>query len=191
MYRKKDEQKKSARRIGKGAVLALTMVLLSTAAIGTTLALLRGETDRVTNTFQRAEMSCVVEETFNGTTKTNVTVKNTSTVDQVAGYIRAAVIINWEDDFGNVYAKVPVKDTDYEITYGSGWEQDANGYYYWPQAVEPGASTGNLIVSCTQKPGTAPEGYTLVVDVLAEIIQSNPAAAAIEAWGYNPAGGTP
>lgn len=190
MYRGKHVQRKTGKRIGKGAVLAMTMVLLSTVAIGTTLAILRGETGRVSNTFQRAEMSCRVEETFNGTTKTDVTVKNTSTKDRVAGYIRAAVIVNWEDSFGNVYAQAPKAGVDYAITYGNDWEKDANGYYYWPNSVNYGESTGVLIESCT-KTGTAPEGYTLVVDVLAEIIQSNPVAAVKEVWGYDPTGGTP
>ena len=189
MYRKKHKQRKSAKGLGKGAALTLTAVLLSTVVLGTTLAILRSETGRVKNTFQRAEMSCQVEETFDGTTKTNVTVKNTSVADQVSGYIRAAVIINWEDDYGNVYAQEPEAGTDYEITYGSDWVP-ANGYYYWPQEVEPDNSTGVLISRCEQK-GTAPEGYTLVVDILAEIIQSNPTTAVKEAWGYDPAGGTP
>ena len=108
-----------------------------------------------------------------------------STQDDVAGYIRAAVIVSWENELGVVYAKTPKAGEDYTIEYGTGWEKEGD-YYYWPAEVAAGFSTGDLIVTCQPVAGQTPEGYTLVVDILAQIIQSNPKDAVIDAWGYDP-----
>lgn len=170
----------------KQIVLAICIVLMSVITVGSTMALLNAVSNSVVNTFERADMSCEIVETFDGTTKSNVYITNTSTEDSISGYIRVAVIVSWQDVNGNIYGKQPIPGIDYEITYGSEWEKTSDGYYYWPIAVAAGDKTGILIDSCSEVDGMAPDGYTLVVDVIAEIIQSNPEDAVEDAWGYVP-----
>ena len=185
MCRAKRLKRTSFRRAMRRNMLAILVVCLSAITIGTTLAVLIKTTDKVENTFERANVSCEIIETFDRETKTNVMVKNTSVEDNVSGYIRVALIVNWEDEFGNVHGTDPVAGVDYSISCGAEWKQDTNGYYYWPNEVKPNECTGIFIEEC--KPlKDAPEGYTLVVDILTEIIQSNPVEAVKSAWGYVP-----
>ena len=48
-----------------------------------------------------------------------------------------------------------------------------------------GEETPVLITKCEKK-GNAPKDYDLSVEILADAIQSEPANAVMEAWGYNP-----
>lgn len=180
-----DNKNKMSNLRKKQIILAVCIVVLSVLAIGSTMAILSAESNSVTNTLQRADMSCQVVEDFDGEVKSNVCVENTSTQDNISGYIRVAVIASWQDVSGNVYGKQPIPGTDYIISYVDGWD-NIDGYYYWPEAVEAGGKTGILINSCSEVEGMAPEGYALTIDVVAEIIQSNPKSAVLEAWEYDP-----
>lgn len=180
-----DNKKATRNSRKKQIILFICLVLISVFAIGSTMALLNSATVPVTNEFERADITCEVTETFDGTTKSNVSIKNTAEDDKVSGYIRAVVLVSWQDGNGNVYGKQPVQGTDYNITYGTGWDV-IDGYYYWPNVVAPGESTGILIKECTEVKGKAPNGYALTVDIIAEIIQSNPEDAVKDAWKYEP-----
>lgn len=70
------------------------------------------------NTFNPAQISCLVTEEFENNIKTNVSIKNTGNTD---AYIRAAVIVTWVDNDGNVYATAPQVGTDYNITFSDNW----------------------------------------------------------------------
>lgn len=166
--------------MGRAAATVLALVLILGAAVGGTLAYLVTQTDPVTNTFEPSHVSCKIEEEFDGTTKSNVIVQNTGDID---AYIRAKVVITWKDANGNVYAAAPERGTDYTITYGDGWTKGSDGIYYCNSKVAANnGSTPVLIKECRQT-GTAPEGYALSVEILAEAIQAEPAAAVKEAWG--------
>lgn len=178
-------KRRRARQTAKRILMATVLLMLAVVAVGSTIAYIVSATKPVINSFERAEMSCEVTEVFDGKIKQNVAIKNT-TPDMVAGYIRAVVMIRWEDEFGNVYAKTPAEGVHYTISYGDGWEKGADGYYYWPAEVEAEKSTGYLIKECKPVEGKTPEGYTFVVDILAEIIQSNPKDAVTDAWGFVP-----
>lgn len=180
-----DYKKKMSNLSTKQMILAISIIFVCVLTIGSTMSLLKGESNSVINIFQRADMSCQVVEEFDGEIKRNVCVENTSTQDDISGYIRVAVIASWQDANGNVYGKQPLSGTDYTISYGDGWD-NINGYYYWPEAVVAGGKTGILINSCREVEGMAPEGYALAIDVVAEIIQSNPKSAVLEAWEYDP-----
>lgn len=191
----KEKRERQAKRKKIYVLLAAILVPLTMATVGSTLAYVASKTEQVSNSFDRAEMSCEINEDFNGNVKEDVYIENTSTQDGVAGYIRAEVIVSWENEMGVVYAKSPVAGTDYAIAYNlkgtgndNGWIQGTDGYYYWPAEVAAGDSTGVLITTCQPVEGRAPEGYTLVVDVLAQIIQSNPNSAVTDAWGFVPGG---
>ncbi len=164
----------------KPVALVAILVLLCCAVAGT-VAYLVTSTDPVTNTFTPASVTTQVEEEFNGTTKSDVRIKNTGNID---AYIRAAVIVNWADAQGNV-SGTPVKDSDYTIIYNeSDWFQGSDGYWYYTKPVAPNDGlTDILIKSCAPAANMAPEGYDLQVTILADGIQSVPADAVQQAWG--------
>ena len=159
------------------------LVLLLAVAVGT-LAWLTAQ-DSVTNTFTPAHVTCTVEETFNGTEKTNVQIKNTS---DIPAYIRAYIVVTWkdaDDADDNVYGKLPVEGTDYTMTMSSGtaWKKGSDGYYYYTSPVAADDTTGVLISSCTEKTEKAPAGYRLSVEIIAEAIQSVPTTTVGDVWG--------
>lgn len=170
----------------KPVALVALLVLLCCTVAGT-LAYLVTNTDPVTNTFTPASVSTEVNEDFDGTTKSNVTIKNTGNID---AYIRAAVIVNWANDAGEI-SGTPVTNTDYSITYNTGengdWFVGSDGYYYCKTSVKSekqdaeGCWTPVLIERCTQV-GTAPEGFHLRVTILADGIQSVPDTVVKDVW---------
>lgn len=166
--------------ISKKLILITVAVLLSAAlAVGGTVAYLFMRTPPVENSFTPVQVSCSVEETFDGVTKSDVRVKNTSDIN---AYVRATFIIMWTADDGKV-SSTPVLDTDYSLVFGSEkWVKGSDGFYYYSGRLAPGAATDNLINSITAS-GTAPEGYTLSVHVAATAIQAEPASVITETWG--------
>ena len=167
----------------KPVALVALLVLLCCTVAGT-LAYLVTSTNSVTNTFTPASVSTEVNEDFDGITKRNVTIKNTGDID---AYIRAAVIINWADDKGNV-SGTPVKDGDYVIKYDSSntWKKIGDYWYYTKPVAADSLTEKALIESCTPVAGKAPKGYDLQVTILADGIQSEPLTAIQEAWHVNP-----
>lgn len=166
----------------KAAVLLTSLVLVLVCAVGATVAYLVDTTREVVNTFDPAKVSCEVTETFKNDVKTDVAIKNTSDIE---AYIRAAVIVTWKDEDGNVYGKMPVEGTDYSITWGeTGWTKGSDGYYYYNSPVAVGASTAVLIESCSPAAGATPEGYGLNVEILGSAIQAKGmgATSAQDAW---------
>lgn len=180
----KNEHVEKRSRAGKPLAALVALVLILGAVVGGTLAYLAARTDAIVNTFTAAKVTTEIKETFDGSAKSNVSMKNTGDVD---AYIRAAYVVTWKDATGKeVYPTQPVEGTDYSISLNlsEGWVQ-YGGYYYYTEPVAPGASTGVLITSCAPVSEKTPEGYFLSVDVLASAIQSVPADAAGQAWGVS------
>lgn len=168
----------------KLSVTAASLALVLCTAVGGTLAWLIEEAGPVVNTFTPANVSSWVSEEFDGASKTNVQIQNTG---NVPAYIRARIIATWKDAEGSVYGgPAPVPGVDYNISGPSGsWTQNG-GYYYYNAAVAPQGFTDNLIGTCTVVADKAPEGYDLSIEIIADAIQSKPADARKEAWGYSP-----
>lgn len=159
---------------------AASILLLLTCIIGSTVAYLTEKTPEVENTFTAAvPADPEIQETFDGGTKSDVFVKLNG--GDGSYFVRAAVVISLQDDSGNTVAQVPVSGTDYTISMGSDWTQNGN-YWYYNSPVAAGEATTNLINSCT----TLNEEYKLVVEILAQTIQSVPTTAAETEWGYVP-----
>ena len=175
----------------KPVALVALLVLLCCTVAGT-LAYLVDKTPEVKNTFEPAKVTTAVDEKFDGTTKSEVKIKNTG---NIPAYIRAAVIINWADANGNVYGGgTPVASTeevtgDYTISYNTdgSWKQIGDYWYYTEPVAADSLTEKALIESCTPVAGKAPEGYNLQVTILADGIQSEPLTAIQEAWHVNPA----
>lgn len=186
---KNNEKHYSRRR----RIMIIAAVLVLIVSAGSSVAFIMAKTGPLQNTFSPAEVSCRVDETFNGTSKSNVSIENTGDVN---AYIRAEIVVTWQDGNGNVYGNKPASG-DYNMTLGSGWSQGSDGYYYWPQAVAPDGNTGNLITSASEISGKAPTGYHLCIEVLGSAIQSEgnesgsgsqPVQAIKAAWGVGPSG---
>ena len=167
-------------------LLLVSLSLILVAGIGVTVALIIDNTDEVENVFTPSRVACAVVEdgvayennTANVSSKSDVTIKNTG---DTAAYIRAAIIINWKNADGTVWAQTPVEDTDYEMQLGTGWTY-SGGYYYYNSSVLPGDSTAALITGATQKKDAPKDGYYLSVEIVASAIQSSLAGSALDAW---------
>lgn len=173
---------KSGFRWKRSGILLAAVIVLLAGAVGGTWAFLVAQSEPVQNNFTYAHVRCTIDEEFDGTTKSDVQIQNTG---DIPAYIRARIVVTWKDTSGNVSAAVPVKNTDYTITFNeTDWTQQG-GYWYCKTAVNPDGFTPKLITEC-KKTGTAPKDYDLSVEILADAIQSEPANAIKEAWGYTP-----
>jgi len=174
---------KSGFRWKRSGILLAAVIVLLAGAVGGTWAFLVAQSEPVQNNFTYAHVSCTIDEKFDGTTKSDVKIQNTG---DISAYIRARIVVTWKDASGNVSA-VPVKNTDYTIAFNENekdWTQQGD-YWYCKTAVDAGEKTPVLITKCEKK-GNAPKDYDLSVEILADAIQSEPANAVKEAWGYNP-----
>ena len=173
MSKKKPRLKKADRAV----LLLVSLVLVLSAAIGGTLGYLTGQVN-VVNTMEAGTIGTTIEEKFDGTVKENVTVKNTGNSD---AYIRAVVVVTWQDKDGNV---LPVSSDDYVMNQDDiNWKKSDDGFWYYNGVVGENESTTNLINTCKVAEGvTPPEGYNLTVEILASAIQAEPAQAVQDAW---------
>jgi len=168
----------------KTILLLVSAVLVLTAAVGTTLAYLIAGTDSVTNIFTPTKVTTYVDENIKNGVKNDVRIQNTGTTE---AYIRAAVIVTWQDAQGNVYGKKPVENTDYVITWrgidDNTWFEGSDGFYYHKSTVEAGEMTTVLFTECSPKNGMAPDGYFLNVEILGSGIQAKPKNVVVTEWG--------
>lgn len=95
-------------------VLLLVFALILTLSVGTALAFLAMRTNPLENIFQPAEITCAIEENFDGSRKSDVRIRNTGTVPV---YIRAEVVVTWVNSGGSVAAEKPAEGIDYEIIF--------------------------------------------------------------------------
>lgn len=177
----------------KALTLLVCLVMLITVAVGGTLAYLIASTQPVKNEFAPSKVSCaVVEDPFDGTKKTNVQIRNTG---DTKAYIRAAVVVTWKNDKGEIHASTPMEGTDYEIVFNlsdGGWIKGSDGFFYYANEVAPcthaegqehtGCTTGVLISSCSPVDGHAPNEHYLSVEIIASAIQSSPDMVVEEQW---------
>ena len=168
---------RSARRFARGAsplLLVLCLVLLVSLAVGGTVAWLNATSEPVTNDMTPGKVPITIEETFDGATKSGVTVKNTGNID---AYIRVAIVANAVDADGNVTAgRAPT------VTPTSAWTQVGN-YCYYNGTVAPGESTSVLFEGSVDVSNAE-------INILAESIQvlggtTGDGTAAQDAWGVS------
>ena len=178
MYQDPQEKGRGpAARVYRTAVLLIAVLLLIGTAVGSTAAFLVTKTDQVVEAFAYAQVSCQVTDTL--------AVQNTGTAQ---AYIRASYAVNWLDREENIVAAAPegyscdlVKDPQ------GAWIEGGDGYFYYPDPVDPGGEAPSLLTCSVSYPENSK--YTLSVEVVAEAIQSNPAEAAEEAWSVRVSNG--
>lgn len=164
-------------------ILTISAICLLAALImvGGTLAYLIDSTETLSNEFIPAKVTCEVEEVFENGVKENVAVRNTGNID---AYVRATVVASFISDDGKVLAKSPEETIDYTVTWNSSdWTKGADGYWYYKTAVIPDSLTLPLIERTEEI--SAPDGYSLNIQIIATAIQSNPQDAVKEAWGVD------
>lgn len=163
----------------KGILLLAAAMLILVCGVGGTLAYLVTKTGPVQNTFEPAKVTSSVNEEFatGSMTKSNVTITNNG---NVSAFIRAAIVVTWQDAAGNTMPEVPALNRDYSISVNTGngekeWTEGTDGYYYYNSAVPAGKVTNNLITSCTSNGtlnGTYTDGRKLCVEVIGSAIQA-------------------
>lgn len=159
----------------KSLILLVSVTLLLTISVSGTVAFLSDYSGPVENKFEPGKVPPQITEDFDGKVKSNVAVTNTGNTD---AYIRAMIVVTWQNKEGKVYPAMPVegKDNDYTITIGSGWAYD-NNFYYYKGSVGPNRTTTNLIETCSPVTGKEPaDGYTLHVEIIVQSIQATQAA---------------
>lgn len=165
--------KKHKRRSRKPIVAIISLIAILVCMVGGTIAYLV-DYQTVINTFEPGRVTCSIEEEFSDGVKSAVWVKNTG---NTPAYIRVRVVATWQDSEGYIYGGPAPAVT---VTPGKGWHADGE-YFVTDAPVEPQLLTPNLLASSITSP-TAPKGYHLVVDVLADAIQSTGGAT----WGKDP-----
>ena len=159
-------------------LLILSLLVVTTVTVGGTVAYLTTNTDPVVNTFKPSHVTCEVTENFNGETKSNVNVKNTSDID---AYIRVKLVTYRVNDAGQHIggvAEIP------GFTPGAGWVKHGEYYYYTSPVAKDDKPAKDLIGSIKLNAGyDDADGGKQVIEVMAEAIQSEPAEAVGEAWG--------
>ena len=182
MYRGKHEARRSGKTARKGRLTAMivSVVLILALAIGGTIAFLSTKTDPVVNTFNPSQVTCSVEENFDGTTKTNVNVKNTG---DISAFIRVKLVSYRTNEAGQHIggvAKAPSFD------FGAGWVKYGD-YYYYTKPVAPKAMPETNLANSITLEGSYEDadGGHQSIDVIAEAIQAGPEAAVQAAWGNN------
>lgn len=164
--------RKKSGRSRRPLLLLASLVLLLALAVGGTVAWLNTSTTPVENTMIPGQVPITINETFNGTTKSGVSVTNTGNID---AYIRVAIVANAVDGEGNIIAGTA---PSYNVN-NTNW-QELGGYYYYKGAVAPGEKTAALFTD----PVTVTNGE---LNILAESIQVlggiNGKTASVYAWG--------
>lgn len=161
---------------GRKTALILSLCLIFALAVGTTFALLKANTEPVTNTFTAAKSGTDIVEELDGNQKKSIVVKNTGTA---VSYVRVKLVMNWVDADNNVSA-APVNITP-KIT--DNWFLGSDGNYYYKMPVAAKGETTNLLATPITEPADKPAGCHLEVTVLAESIQAAPSKAVTESWG--------
>ena len=180
MYNGKFNRKKRLLRWNRQFVLMASIIVLLVGAVGGSLAYLATNTSDVVNTFTPGEVPPTINETKpenNGNVKKDVSVTNSGNVE---AYIRAAVVVNWVDDQGNIVNNP--EGHAYMINYSedTGWVDGSDGYFYYTKPVAAKGETGKLISSAYPTAGTT---YKLQVEIMAQTIQSKPTSVVAEKWG--------
>lgn len=169
----------------KAILLVVSLLLVMALSIGGSLAWLTTSTAPVVNTFTPGDVTTTVVEEIDNGVKNNVQIQNTGSVE---AYVRAQVIVTWQNDSGNVNAIAPKEGTDYTIIWSGTtgenptWFQGADGYYYCKAPVVAGGTTAVLFTDCKPVDGEAPQGYNLCVEILSSAIQAVPATTVESVW---------
>lgn len=185
----KRHKKNIKSRMSKSVAILVSLVLLLCISVGGTVAFLVSSDGPLYNLFNPSQVTTKVEETLDGNIKKDVYIQNTGDTD---AWIRAAVVVTWQDEDGNVYGQAPKEGIDYHLELPVEWDWICSIYtkfYYYSDSVPAGGTTSNLIEACyLDEDANVPDGYYLNVEIVASGIQSNPRDVVVNEWIYNDMG---
>lgn len=123
-----------------------------------------------TYSFKITELDVEVEDEVDGDTKHDVVITNTG---NMPGYIRAAIVANWQTKIDE--SDVIVKSCDYTsegtlIGLGSNWIKGADGYYYYKYGVNGGEATNQALFTSYKAAAAPMDGAVLQMNILAQIV---------------------
>lgn len=170
------------KKISKKLAFLILGSIFLLSSISVCFALIVKQTESVTNTFELGEIKCSIAETFDGTTKEDVSVKNDSLAEV---FIRSKIVVTWVSKDGkSVYSDIPVLGEDYDLVLNENtWFKGSDGFYYYEKPVLSGDSTQELIIEAVQlENADKPENFQLSIEILAEAIQANPRHAVSDVW---------
>lgn len=165
----------------KPLVLLIGVALLLTFTVSGTVAFLADNTAELTNTFTPVEVDTKIVEEVTAGSKSSIKVENIQADNHIPVYVRVAVVGNWVDASGNIVA--PWKLDSYNST---DWTKGSDGFYYYKRVLNVGSRTENLL-STPITDANKPEGAAdLIVTVVHQSVQAEPASAVTNAWGWTP-----
>ena len=191
--------KNNKRKLSTLTVCLLLTVLLT---VGGVIAYIFTLSDAVTNTFNPVLPKIEIPEEMKDYVKENATVQNTGEVDS---YLRAKIVVTWQNAAEEVYPATPQLGTDYTMEIGDNWEK-VGDFYYYNKIAEPGQPAAvkdtsgvitnpeDMLIVKAKVNGKAPaEGYKLHIEILGQGIQSEGVNSTTgetpiqEAWKIDPA----
>lgn len=184
---------KELRKMGKRKMLYSIVIVIAVIAVVTVsvYAAFLKKSDTVENTFAPAVSKLPdIQETFTDNVKKDVKIAVGETDYPV--YVRVALVFNWQEKGnknGAIYFDQPAEG-DYTLTVNSDKWVLKDGYYYYKEPVPSNGVTDVLIKEC-EPIGTAPDGYALSVNILAQTVQAvgmtdnNSSTALGDAWGVD------
>lgn len=155
----------------RGVLLLIVLFVATCAAVSIIYA------KYVTDETAEPDMSIIAEGKLQITvteSEPKYTITNTSS-SNIPAYVRFAVIVNWKNGDGDLWAIPPTEGVDYTITAADCTK--LGDYYYYNGVRAPEEGFPVVITPRGEKPG-----YTLDVQILAEGIQCLPVSAAKYAW---------
>lgn len=157
-------------------VLLAGFVLLTVSLLGTAFGYMFRQTETVETELIPAQVACRVEESFDGTSKSGITVQNTGNVD---AYLRVRMVTYWVDGNGDI---MPLESRMPAYAVHPDWIPLGDHTYCYKSPVSPGSATTANLLASPMTLGTSAEGYRQVVAVFAEAIQARPGDAVEQAW---------
>jgi hypothetical protein len=175
---------------GKHRLLAYVVVLVITLSV---VAVCQGVVAKYTKSSQKLETS-FSHENYDTPSIDEDLSKVTIGEHNYPVYVRVNVVATWQDKDKKIYYSAPKLGTDYSFTYDTNWKfNEKDGYYYYNTAVAGDTNDISFATDVQQSStATAPDGYTLHLEVLVETIQAigktddNSKTAVMDAWNIQP-----
>ncbi len=161
-------------------IFIIASVLLLFAGFIPTLAKMVAKTPPVSNNFEPGKIVIQAQTDGEYTTAIN------TTQSDVGAYIRAAIVVNYQDYNDNsIYHEGAIEGVDYDVIPSSDWIKGSDGFYYYVKPVAVGESTTVLPqISRNILPGDDnKQKYQLVSTYVFAGVQSNVDVAVTTAWG--------
>lgn len=158
----------------RAALLALAVLLALACSVGVTYAYLNASTDAVTASFTPGSAACSVTQGTDG----GYTVYNSGNTPV---YVRVSVACAPKSDGTGSSSLSAASLPAITVSAPNDWAQGKDGCWYYVNSVQPGVSTAALYVTVT--PAWEGAMSSAPVAVMAECVQSAPAAAVNAAWG--------